>query len=662
MKSWLLIAMAARLGAQTAAPAAAPQTKPDTGAAATSPVPSAAEPWITGSLDVGYRWRTDIGGSFDTYRSIVNLGSGPKLLGADFTVIDPKHRVFDRIDVRAYSWGGDPYGTFHLHAVKKKLYDFNADYRDMAYFNFLPSFADPLLARGIILDQQSFDTRRRFASLQLELLPGNWFVPYFGFDRDTGSGTGVATFFTDANQFPVPNRLSDKTNLYRGGIRFEWRRLHGLVEQGGTTFKDDESLYQASGVNFGDVNTPVLGQTLFLNSVLAAYGIRATSIYSKAIVAYNPLPWLNLYGQFLYSRPDSSVNYQQSAAGNLLQRPLLFYNGQLFVLGAEAKMPHTTGNAGAEIRLRHKIRVTQSWLTDRLDNAGSAASSNNVFGTSGSLQTLALLTSQLSTSYNKVQTDVFWEVYSHLTLHAGYRYEWGDASQRILPPEGLASADDVDLRRNVVLGGFTFQPWQKLTITGEAEGAPDDQAYFRTSLHNYQKARAQVRYRAAPGITVSGDFNLLNNQNPAPDVRGDYLARQASISLLWSPNGGKRFDVLGSYTRTTLRSDILILQPQDLRPQESIYNENAHTATALCNLKLPHARGFAPKITAGGSLFISSGSRPTRYYQPTATVWLPAWKDLKGFAEWRYYGFGEPFYPYEDFHAHTITIGVRVMR
>jgi hypothetical protein len=120
--------------------------------------------------------------------------------------------------------------------------------------------------------------------------------------------------------------------------------------------------------------------------------------------------------------------------------------------------------------------------------------------------------------------------------------------------------------------------------------------------------------------------------------------------------------VLGSYTRTTLRSDILILQPQDLRPQESIYNENAHTATALCNLKLPHARGFAPKITAGGSLFISSGSRPTRYYQPTATVWLPAWKDLKGFAEWRYYGFGEPFYPYEDFHAHTITIGVRVMR
>ena len=662
MKWWLLVAMAARLDAQTAAPAAAPQTKADTGAATASPVPSTAEPWLTGSLDVGYRWRTDVGGSFDTYRSVVNLGSGPKLLGADFTVLDPKRRAFDRIDVRAYSWGDDPYGTFHLHAVKKKLYDFNADYRDFAYFNFLPSFADPLLVRGIILDQQSFDTRRRFTSLQLDLLPGNWLVPYFGYDRDAGSGTGIATFVTDANQFPVANSLSDTTNQYYGGLRFEWRRLHGLIEQGGTTFKDNESLNQASGVNYGDVNVPILGQTLFLNSVLAAYGIRADSIYSKAILAYNPLSWLDLYGQFLYSRPDSSANYQQAAAGNLLQNPIFFYNGQLFILGSEALMPHTTGSAGAEIRLPHKIRVTQSWLTDRLDNAGSAVSHNNVFGASGSQENIALLTSQLSSSYNKVQTDVFWEVYSHLTLRAGYRYEWGDASQRILPPAGLASADDVDLRRNVVLGGFTFRPWQKLTITGEAEGAPDDQEYFRTSLHNYQTARALVRYQAAPGITVSGNFNLLNNQNPAPNVRGDYLARQASVSFLWSPHGGKRFDMLGSYTRTTLFSDILILQPQNLVPAQSIYRENAHTATLLANLNLPHLRGFEPKITAGGSLFISSGSRPTRYYQPNATVWLPIRKNLKGFAEWRYYGFGEPFYTYEDFHAHTITLGVRVMR
>ena len=127
--------------------------------------------WITGSIDLGYRWRTDVAGSFETYRSVVNLGSGPKLIGAEFTIVDPKKRLFDRLDARADGWGGDPYATLHGNAKKAKLYDFDADYRNIAYFSNLPSYADPLLGRGIAMNQQAFDTHRRFASLQLDLLP-----------------------------------------------------------------------------------------------------------------------------------------------------------------------------------------------------------------------------------------------------------------------------------------------------------------------------------------------------------------------------------------------------------------------------------------------------------------------------------------------------------
>src|ERR1700689_2425888 len=65
-------------------------------AAATSPVPSS-EAIFTGWIDFGYTWRSDVAGSVDTYRSLVNLGSGPKLLGAEFTLTDPKHRLFDQI-------------------------------------------------------------------------------------------------------------------------------------------------------------------------------------------------------------------------------------------------------------------------------------------------------------------------------------------------------------------------------------------------------------------------------------------------------------------------------------------------------------------------------------------------------------------------------------
>ena len=629
---------------------------------APSPVPST-ELWLTGTVDLGYRFRTGVAGSFDTYRSIVNLGSGPKLLGAEFTITDPKHRAFDRIDVRAYGWGDEPYATFHLRANKSKLYDFSADYRDIAYFNFLPSYADPLLARGIALNQQSFDLRRRVGSFQLDLLPGHWLIPYIAYDYDSGSGTGAATFVSDGNEYAVPNRLRDLTNLYRGGVRLELRRLHATLEQGGTTFKDDQTLYQNSGVNFGGVASPVLGHRLSLGELLSASGIRGTSIYSKALLTASATRWLDVYGQFLYSQPDSTVNYRQTATGNLLQQnQLLFYNNQQFLLSAEAKMPHTTGSAGVEIRPFHTVRILHSWLTDRLHNAGAAASTQLLSSTGISQQTAAQLNSSLVTNYNQTETNVIWDAHSRLTVRGGYRHVWGDASDRIRPPMGLASADEVKLRRNVAIGGFTFRPMRKLSITGEAEGASDGQAYFRTSLHNYQKARGQVRYQAAAALSFSADFNLMSNQNPASGIRYDYQARQESLSFFWSPAAGKLFDVQGSYSRSTLRSDIGFLSPQDLQPQRSFYRDNAHTASALLNLNLPHAGGLIPKLTAGGSFFVSSGSRPTSYFQPVAKLWLPTGKKLNWFAEWRYYGYGEAFYLYEGFRTHTVTAGVRIAR
>jgi hypothetical protein len=178
--------------------------KPDAAAEKAAPSPAVAtESWLTGSVDVGYRWVTGPAGSFNTYRSVVDLGSGPKLLGADFTILDPKHRLFDRIDVRASNWGDDPYTTLHVNAQKLRVYDFNADYRNIAYFNFLPSYADPLLSRGIVLNERAYDTHNRMSSFQLEVLPGRTIVPYFAYNRSSGFGTGVTTFVSDANEYPA---------------------------------------------------------------------------------------------------------------------------------------------------------------------------------------------------------------------------------------------------------------------------------------------------------------------------------------------------------------------------------------------------------------------------------------------------------------------------
>jgi hypothetical protein len=656
----LLAQQAATTPAPATAPAAAPAT---TTADAPSPAPPT-EPVLTGWIDLGYRWGTGVGGSFDTYRSIINLGSGPKFLGADFTLTDPKHKWFDTIQVRADSWGDEPSSSVHVEAKKSGVYVFNADYRDFAYFDFLPSYADPLLSQGIVLDEQSFDTRRKIAALSLDIRPGHWWTPYFGWDHDSSSGSGATVFVTDGNNYPVPNTLSDSTELYRAGVRFEKPHFHLTLEEGGTTFKSDQNLYQnpQGSVNSGNFSTPILGQTLDLTNLLAAYGIGGSSAYTKALLTASPTTWLDIYGQFLYSQPDSRVNYEQTSAGNLyLQSQVLFYSSEQEVITAASQQPHTSGSFGAEIRPLKRMRIVESWLTDRLHDAGSSASTQTLMLSGASMPLSSLLATMLASNYSQEAIDIFYDANSKLTLRGGYRYVWGDSSYAFLPPEGLASSAQGQLRQNIGLGAATFRPTQKISVTGEFEGGSSSGVYFRTSLYNYERVRAQVHYQPLQSLSISGAFTLLDNQNPLAGTNYAYSSYQESLSFYWSPHG-KIFDIQGSYTRSTLRSNIEYLDPGTLTPQLSNYRDDAHTATALFDLTWPHSKHFAPKLAAGGSFFISSGSQPTSYYQPTAKLWVPLGKHATWFSEWRYYGYGEAFLLYQGFRTHLVTTGVRFTR
>ena len=658
MKLLLALLLSIPLLAQAPAATPAPVTAP--APAAATPTPPT-EDWLTGSIDLGYRF-SSVGGSNDDYRSVVNLGSGPRLFGLDFTIIDPKKRLFDRLDVRAYNWGGDPYNTVHVNASKRGIYDFNFDYRDIAYFNFLPSFADPLLGSGIVLDENSYNTRRRMSDFQLDLLPGKRIMPYLAYGRDSGQGTGITTFETGNNEYPVSDSMFDKTDNYRAGVHLEFNRWHVTLEQGGTTLREDQQAYM-SGFNAGNNTAPFLGQQLDLTGLTQAYGIRGDSIYTKGLFTASPVSWLDLYGQFLYSRPETNVSYNQLDYGSfVVLSSLLFYTGEQALEFAETKEPHTTGSFGFELRPLKRVRVIESLMTDRLHTAAAGLLTDMILSPASVAQTTPLpLSGMLVMNYNQEQVDVLLDVTRKLMLRGGYRYVWGDASYASLPPEGLASSAQEQLRQNIGMGAATFRPSQKISVTGEFEGGASSGVYFRTSLYDYQKVRAQVHYQPLQQLSISADFTLLNNQNPLAGTKYDYSASQESLSFYWSPHG-KIFDIQGTYSRSDLKSNISYLEPETLTPQLSTYRDNAHTGSALFDLTWPHGKRFAPKLAAGGSFFISSGSQPTSYFQPTAKLWVPLGNHVNWFSEWQYYGYGEAFLLYQGFRTHLVTTGLRFTR
>jgi hypothetical protein len=619
----------------------------------------AQEPVVTGSIDLGYRF-TSIGGNTDVYDSVVNLHQGPRLIGLEFTITDPKKRLFDRLDVRANNWGGDPYNTVHVDASKQGIYDFNFDYRDIAYFNLLPSFADPLLGNGIVLDEDSYFTRRRMGDFQLDLRPGHRIIPFLAYGRDSGQGTGITNFVSDVNAYPVTDNMFDKTDNYRGGVRLEFNRWHATLEQGGTTLRDDQEAY-FSGFNAGNVYQPYFGQTLDLSALSQAYGVRGDSIYTKALFTTNPASWIDVYGQFLYSQPQTNVNYTQFNSGNLvLLSSLLFYTGEQALGYAEAKQPHTSGNLGFELRPLKRVRVRESWMTDRLHTAAAGLLTDMILEPVTAAQTtLSPLASLLAVNYNQEQVDVLVDVTHKLMLRGGYRYSWGDAED---PAPLLAGGgeESSDLRQQAAIAGIHYRPIQRLTLDADFEDAVSDHAYFRTSLYNYQKMRARARYQLANKLSLQASFSLLDNQNPTQGINYSFLSRQNSISASWTPS--KRVSILGEYTRSTVYSNINYLEPETLGPEESLYRDNAHSASSIVDVALPGYAKLTPRLSFGGSLLISSGSRPTTFYQPLIRLAVPVRKNLAWKSEYRYYGYGEVFYLYEAFRAHILQTGISISR
>jgi hypothetical protein len=260
-------------------------------------------------------------------------------------------------------------------------------------------------------------------------------------------------------------------------------------------------------------------------------------------------------------------------------------------------------------------------------------------------------------NYNQQQVDVIYDLGSKLTVRGGYRFVWGDATVLAGQLSQTGNLVSGNLHRNVGLAGMTFRPFKKLSMNLDYEGASSDNIYFRTSLNDYQKGRARASYQVTSTLSAQARFQVLDNQNPDPSIRYSFRSRDNALSLFWTPNGSKRISVMGEYDRSTLRSSISYLD-LFLSPNTSDYRDNAHTATAAIAVALP----AKAKLTFGGSLFVSSGSRPSRNYEPLAKLSVPLYKHVDWNSEWQYYGYGEQFYLFEGFRTHIFMTGLRVTR
>ncbi|MBL8211705.1 MAG: hypothetical protein JNK87_13380 [Bryobacterales bacterium] len=644
---------AAKPAAQAEAPKEAPkaEAKPEAAAGEAKPeekpAEAAAEPEkpFTASFELGARWNAGVGGNLDTYRSMVNLGEGPRLLNWEMRLNKSTFKGVEKAHFRGSGWGGDPSSWLQFAIEQSKWYRLTLDHRSTAYFSALPSFANPQLERGILFSQRSFDTTRRFTEVQVDLIPTSRIVPYFGYMRDQGFGRGVSPFVTDSNEYPVLTNMSDLTNLARGGVRMQFNRMHVTLEQGGLAFSDNETLSTADR-NLGNRPTPIFGQTLVLNNLLQAYEVDGSSIYSKGLFTAQPLRWLDLSGAFQFSQPRNDVNYRQLNEGRFIDLDaLLFFNSQSIRLIGAAKQPHVTANLGAEIRPVERLRILQSWITDRLHNSSALR------------ETAAV--DRLEWNYDQAQTEALVEVTRRLSVRGGWRYTWGDGLNRaafILN----APYERGELRRNAGLAGVAYRVTDKFSLNADTEIARSSRVLFRNSLSDYERVRLRGRYTINAGLQLYGNLQFLDNNGPPKFGAMDLRSQQMAMGFQWMPKGGQTLRVLGEYARSVIRSNLSFYDPRTLGLANSNYRDYAHTVTGLVTWRIAAGWTWQPQLSFGGTMFSSSGSRPTDYYQPVVRFTAPIARHVDLVSEYRWFGVSQAFYAIEGFRSHQGIVGIRI--
>lgn len=621
---------------------------------------TAADAPVKGVIDVGARWVKEPLGDFQTYRSIINLGQGVRLANVDLNIEPSGLKLFDTLRLSGSNWGGDPYNTSRFDLEKRGVYRFLGSYSNIAYFNYLPSFANTQ-ATGAFFNQRAYDTQVRNFDNELQLFPGTRFTPYLAYSRNTDYGNGITTLVADRNEYPLRNLVWWGQDTYRGGIRADFGRSHLTVEHGDTQFRDDQQVFSTERLGGNRGGTPFVGQSLFLGDGRQAYAIRGGGRFTKVLFVANPYDWVDLYGQVLYANPRTSPGFFQNTMGNLVDATsgLLFFSRGFDTLFGDARRPHTSGTFAMELRPFSRLRIREMYETDRIKTDTSATLSTLLLTPTSALSRQPGYIDRLEASHTRQTVEALFDIHRRLTLRGGYRYEWGDSVFRGGALNQFNPQERVNLERHVGLAGIQARPWDRLTLVVNAEVSNGVRTYFRTGLQDYHKIRAQGRYRLTDNLNFNAVHVRLDNKNPAPGVDFNYLAQSSSLNLQWLPRGGSRVSILADYTRSSIRSDIDYLEPHILQPARSLYVDNAHTGTLLADITLRGSGVVKPKLTLGGSFVTTAGSRPSRYYQPTGRFLLPVSEKIHFYSEWRWFGLAQPFYLFEGFRTHMIMTGFR---
>ncbi|MGA9557890.1 MAG: hypothetical protein WA800_16650 [Terriglobales bacterium] len=627
-----LVLSSGRLVAQT--PAASPPPEPP------------AEPdgavrggyLIHSSIEAGYR-SSVVSGSGDMYDTLVNLQTGPRILGQTLSMHSTDHMgvLFDNLYVNSFGWGGEPNNALRLRADKNKWYDLQGSFRRDQSFSDFDLLANPLNpppppapggSTPSIQAQDSphlFDTTRRMSDMDLTLLPQSRVSLRLGYSHNNMTGPSFSSIH-EGTEAPLFQPVNTTLNSYRLGV--DWRIAPRSVlsyDQFLDYYKGDTDTSLAPfepamlpspgvgsvelGLSIDTVNkepcaVPTGQPSLIVNGVLtnitcSAYfsyarsdRVRTSTPTERLSLRSSYFPRVEILGSYSYSSAVSSTPLNESFSGLITRTNTLAFTGT--GTGAANRISDVV-DLEATVHLTQRLRLIEKFYFwayripengDFIENDYSCATPPcNLLSTPLTTPTVTptVIQSSFNQDWKKNQLELAWDISKKIGARIGYRY--GDRNFNHFNDFLPGDLDHFVGLEKTALFGLWARPTHALRLNFDLEHTNYNAVFVRISPRKEARYRFQTTYTPRPWMVVGGSINILQDSNA--DALTQYVGHNQNYGLTAA------------------------LAPRERIGMDFAYNFNGVIQNALiCFNDTPPTGVILPFVTNAGSCAANDPSNP----------------------------------------------------
>lgn len=456
-----------------------------------------------GSFLFGYRM-VDTEGMETKYKEDINLDQGARLFNFNLHYVPTgsQKKIVDRIDVSLNNFGGDPFETLGIQAIKYGKYQFRYNRRKATYFY------NDMLEAG---DMHHFNFDRITDSGYLKVWLSKSFQFYVDFSNYTKKGDSVTTIDVQRVEFEYEKPIDETATDIAFGISYAVKGFSIVLEEKIQDYDNVNSLFLPGYADGGSHSS--YPTALKYMSLDQPYNLETYT--HTARVSANPMKNLYVKGRAQFSNQDMEMTYSEMAAG-------VGYTGHDFMYGS-----------AGDGEFSRKIQLFDFDATYILNNkfALVVAARYNKFEQSGSM-TVDGETMPMELNYESggVEGGLQFQPTSKFSITAGFRVEKRDIEYEYELDEN-APTERTGFFGNIAFKGKAFR------LTADYQYGSYENPLTMISPTDFHRFRLTLKYKKK-GFYGSGSY-LYNKTESKMDSATYWETDKNQFNLRFGYHGKK---------------------------------------------------------------------------------------------------------------------------